>query len=117
MIQKCIYTLLKYIADRERAFSLLNLGRYNFPIHITIETVIQVAKNASLQHEKNKFSEKVSIFRINLNTLKSVNKSKHIEKDKQVQTCTLSEENIAALNRDTAGQQSSIFLKKNLNTN
>ena len=89
---KLISTLLKFIADRRRAFplaiGLLNLDRYTFPIHISIGTVIQVAKNASLQHENNKLSEKVSTFGINLKKLKSVNKSKHIEKNKQVQTCT-----------------------------
>ena len=76
--------LLKFIADMGRAFPLafrlLNLDRYTFPIRITIETSIQVAKYASLQHKKNKFSEKVPTFRINLKTLKSANKSKNIEK-------------------------------------
>ena len=61
-------------------------------MRITIETVILVEKNASLQYEKNKFSEK----------LKS--KSKLIEKKKQVQICTLAEENIATFTRNTAGQ-------------
>ena len=81
---KFISILLKFIADRGRAFSLafrlLNVDRYTFPIRITIETVIQVAKNASLQQENNKFSEKVPTFAINLNTLESLNKSKHIER-------------------------------------
>ena len=48
---KLISMLLKFIADREHAFSLAfrlsNLDRYDFPIRITIETAIRVAKNAS----------------------------------------------------------------------
>ena len=66
-IKKGVYNkfiLLKFIADREFAFSLafrfLNLDRYTFPIRITIETAIQVAKNARFQLKKNMFSEKVS---------------------------------------------------------
>ena len=69
---KLISTLLKFITDKGRGFSqafrLLNLDRYTFPIRITIKTVIQVAKNTSLQRERNKFSEKVSNFGINLNS-------------------------------------------------
>ena len=46
--------LLKFIADRGRAFSLafcslLNLDKYTFPFHITIEIEIQVPKIASLK--------------------------------------------------------------------
>ena len=40
------------------------------------------------------------------------NKSKHIKKKKQAQTCTLADENIAALTRNTVSQQSSILIKK-----
>ena len=60
---KLLSIVFKFIADRVRAFSLafrlLDLDRYTFPIRKTIETAIEVAENASFQHEKNMFSENV----------------------------------------------------------
>ena len=41
-------------------------------------------------------------------------KYKHSEKCKKVLTCTLAEENIAVLTRDTAGKQRRILLQKTL---
>ena len=79
---KLISILLKFIADRGRAFSLpyrfLNLDRYAFPIRITAGTVIQVEKNDNLQLEINMFLENISTFGKIPNTLKGVNKSKCI---------------------------------------